>query len=325
MNTINVLFVDDESLTLNAVERILHKSSFTRCYAYTGGEALEKMAAKDIHVLVTDMRMPEMDGISLLKKVKELYPDTVRIALSAYTMTSQLIPCINTGEIFRFITKPVSPYELRKSIDDAIEYYLIRKDRIELVNELKEKNKKLEEALEHQMHVEIQLRQMAINDALTGLFNRRYLSASLNPSFEHCLRYQNGLSCLMIDLDHFKQINDTYGHAFGDFILGEFASRLKKEIRSADMAFRYGGEEFVVLLPHTDLENAKVIAGRILASSWEKPYLHEGQSITVTVSIGMACFKTHSPKTAEELLKTADKMLYLAKNRGRNQICYQPG
>jgi diguanylate cyclase (GGDEF)-like protein len=323
MNSINVLFVDDESLTLNAVERILHKSSYSRFYAYSGVESLEKMALHPIHVLVTDMRMPEMDGISLLEKVKELYPDTVRIAFSAYTMTSQLIPCINTGEIYRFISKPVNPHELRKAVDDAIDYHLIRKDRIELVNELKEKNKKLEEALEHQMHVELQLRQMTVTDSLTGLFNRRYLSASLNPSFEHCLRYQNGLSCLMIDLDNFKQINDTYGHAHGDFILGEFASRLKKEIRSADMAFRYGGEEFVVLLPHTDLENAKVIAGRILASSLEKPYEYDERSITVTVSIGMACFKTHAPKTADDLLKTADKMLYMAKNRGRNQICYQ--
>ena len=321
MKPIQVLFVDDEAFTLNALERLLRKAPYTRHYAEDGAAALELMAATPIQVLVTDMKMPQMDGLSLLKQVKEMHPDTVRIALSAYTMTGQLLPCINTGEIYRFITKPIVPEELRQALDDAVDYYLLRKDRIELVNELKEKNRKLQAALDYQEQIERQLRQLAVTDALTGLFNRRYLSVSLDHAFEQCLRYNKDLSCLMLDLDHFKQINDTYGHAFVDFVLREFSSRLKKAIRSADLAFRYGGEEFVVLLPHADLESAKVIAKRILQACRTRPFENDGQSeAVVTVSIGAACFKAHGPQTAEEMLATADKLLYAAKQGGRNQI-----
>jgi len=322
MKTIHVLFVDDEAFTLNALERLLRKAPYTLHYAESGAAALEKMAATPIQVLVTDMKMPQMDGLSLLRQVKEMYPDTVRIALSAYTMTGQLLPCINTGEIYRFITKPIVPEELRQALDDAVDYYLLRRDRIELINELKEKNRKLQTALEYQQQIQNQLQQLAVTDALTGLFNWRYLSVSLDHEFEQCLRYQKGLSCLMLDLDHFKQINDTYGHTSGDFVLKEFSARLKKAIRTADIGFRYGGEEFVVLLPHTDLESAKVIAERILTACRTKPFEIDGQSVAVTVSIGAACFKAHGPQTAEEMLATADKLLYEAKQSGRNQcVC----
>jgi len=126
MKDIHILFVDDEAFTLNSLKRLLRKESYSIHYAESGAAALDIMKEILIHILVTDMKMPEMDGLTLLRHVKEKYPDTVRIALSAYTMTGQLLPCINTGEIYRFITKPIIPEELRQSIQDAIDYYLVR-------------------------------------------------------------------------------------------------------------------------------------------------------------------------------------------------------
>jgi len=320
MKDIHILFVDDEKFTLNALERLLRKSPYTRHYAENGPAALKIMAENPIHILVTDMKMPGMDGLELLEQVKKMYPDSVRLALSAYAMTGQLLPCINTGEIYRFITKPIIPEELRQAINDAIDYFLIRKDRIALVNELKQKNEKLRQAIAHQKQIEKQLQRLAVIDDLTGLYNRRYFTTSLEREFEQGRRYNKGLSCLMMDLDHFKQINDTCGHAFGDFVLREFSNRLKKNLRSTDFAFRYGGEEFVLLLPHTALKNALILGERILQSCRTEPFQDDGQSLSATVSIGAVCFNHHQPETPKNMIIMADKKLYQAKETGRDRI-----
>jgi phosphoserine phosphatase RsbU/P len=147
MKNIQMLFVDDEELTVNALKRFLHKSQYALYFAQSADEGLTIMASTPIHIIVTDMKMPVMDGLSLLRVVKKKYPDTVRLALSAITLPSQLLPCINTGEIFRYITKPIDPEELRTVLQEAVDYYLSRKDRIEFIAELREKNEMLRQAL----------------------------------------------------------------------------------------------------------------------------------------------------------------------------------
>ena len=331
MEDINIIFVDDEDLILSSLKRLLRKEPYTIYYAQSGEEALEIMEKNRIQILVTDMKMPGMDGLALLREAKDKYPDMVRIALSAHTMTAQLLPCINTGEIYRFITKPISPEELRNALMDASDYFMMRTDRIELINELKGKNEQLRVALERQQYVENQLRQLTITDPLTGLFNRRYLDVSIEHSFEKCKRYNEELSCLMIDLDHFKAINDNFGHDFGDFVLKEFALRLKSVIRSADIAFRYGGEEFTVLLPRTDLDQALLVAKRILSVCSNTPFNESNndtlltadiKSAFVTTSIGAASFRYHQSLSPKDLIIVSDKMLYLAKQNGRNQVAF---
>jgi signal transduction histidine kinase len=158
MNDIHILFVDDEPVILKAIERLMRRESYNTHFAESGQDALDTMAKMPIHIIVTDIKMPGMDGLTLLRHVKELYPDAVRLALSAYLYTDQLLHCINTGEIFRYITKPTKPEELKQAIRDATDYYMVRKDRISLVLELQEKNEKLEQVLEHDKRVERQLR-----------------------------------------------------------------------------------------------------------------------------------------------------------------------
>lgn len=322
MKKINILFVDDEKFILNGLERTLRKEQYARFYAENGTAALEIMENTPIHVLVTDMKMPVIDGLSLLQKTKKKYPNTVRMALSGNIETSQLLQCINTGEVYRFITKPIIPEELQQNLQDAIDFFLMHKSRTDHVREVIDKNEELTLTLEHQAEVEKKLQHMALVDDLTGLYNRRYLEIALSREFERHKRGKMDLSCLMMDLDHFKQINDTYGHPFGDFVLREFACRLKKNISNEDLVFRYGGEEFFVLLPRTQMKNAIVVGNRILKICKEKPFQNDDYSVNVTVSIGASSFDRYKLKTRKEMTETADKMLYKAKENGRDRIAF---
>jgi response regulator RpfG family c-di-GMP phosphodiesterase len=184
MNDIHVLFVDDEPNILRAINRLLRKESYILHFAENGPEALAVMAKMPMDIIVTDIKMPGMDGLTLLKQIKALYPDTVRMALSAHLHIDQLLPCINSGEIFRYVTKPTKPEDLKTSLQDAIDYITIRNDHIAHVQELQDKNEKQEQALHEQQEVEKQLRRLAIKDDVTELYNRRFLSYSLEQLFE---------------------------------------------------------------------------------------------------------------------------------------------
>lgn len=167
---------------------------------------------------------------------------------------------------------------------------------------------------------ELQLQQMAIRDGLTGLFNRRQFNLMLEDLMTQHTRYDRPVSLLMIDIDHFKKVNDTYGHLVGDTVLIELGKRLTGQARATDYVFRYGGEEFVLLLPETDSASAFLLAQRLCESIAEKPWvLNNNTQIVVTVSIGIASCPNHAC-TSQALVETADKALYKAKERGRNRV-----
>jgi diguanylate cyclase (GGDEF)-like protein len=158
-------------------------------------------------------------------------------------------------------------------------------------------------------------------DELTSLYNRRFLWSWLEPSLKQCVRYKYSLSCLMLDIDHFKRFNDNHGHSKGDEILNEFAGVLMVQFRDSDILVRYGGEEFVVLLPNCDLPNACEVGRRLLETL--RITAMAGLNIgDVSCSIGVTAFDPEQPIAAEALLKQADKQLYLAKNNGRD--CLMP-
>ncbi len=154
---IAILFVDDEPDILRAVERLLRKESYAKHFVENALDALALMAKTPIHIIATDMKMPGMDGLTLLGQVKEHYPDTVRMALSANIQIDQLLQCINSGKIYRYITKPLKHEELKQAIKDAIDYFLMRKDRIALVLELQNKNIQLHHLLEQEKSIKQQL------------------------------------------------------------------------------------------------------------------------------------------------------------------------
>jgi diguanylate cyclase (GGDEF)-like protein len=161
-------------------------------------------------------------------------------------------------------------------------------------------------------------------DMLTGLYTRRHFEWSLEEHCAEAARYNVPLSCLMIDLDHFKDVNDTFGHDMGDVVLREVASLLLHNARDADMVVRYGGEEFVILLPHTDSEGAKVFAERLCQTVAGHDFDAIPDKRRLTISIGVCSARAEGPPVAKELVKQADQAMYQSKRNGRNQVtCVQ--
>jgi len=163
-------------------------------------------------------------------------------------------------------------------------------------------------------------------DVLTGWNNRRYLHVRLNEELARARRDATTLTCLMLDIDHFKQVNDTFGHAAGDEVIKEIAQRIELQVRASDVAARYGGEEFVILLPNTDTSSGQLLAERVRAEIGSTPIdVGQEKSTGVTVSIGIACTSPHRDDvdlkiTGESLLARADVSLYRAKSAGRDQV-----
>jgi diguanylate cyclase (GGDEF)-like protein len=168
--------------------------------------------------------------------------------------------------------------------------------------------------------MEDELKHMATHDPLTGLYNRNVLDQRLNDEIHRASRYNHAMSVFMLDIDHFKPINDTYGHGIGDTVLRNFSKVLESSIRNTDYAARYGGEEFVVILPETPLPKAEELAERLRNKVAEYPFpIEDDKDLNLTVSIGIATFPEHA-QTGQELLEVADSAMYAAKKAGRNQV-----
>jgi diguanylate cyclase (GGDEF)-like protein len=161
---------------------------------------------------------------------------------------------------------------------------------------------------------------LSVTDSLTGLFNHRYFYEKLNDEVIRANRYGSSVTLLMLDLDHFKNFNDTYGHQAGDTVLRSVAKIIQENIRSIDIASRYGGEELAIILPETDAEGAKIIAERIRQSIKSHEFRFNHQSCHITVSIGLVSYPTDT-SAKSELVQKADLALYWVKNHGRDKIC----
>ena len=189
---------------------------------------------------------------------------------------------------------------------------------IKAQEEIKLKNTKLEA-------VNKKLEQLSITDGLTGFFNHRHMKQILENEIGRARRYNLSLSVLMVDLDHFKNINDTYGHLFGDAVLRRSAEIIRRNIRETDFATRYGGDEFLIILPHTGLDRAKFLAKRIHADLKAHPFLPpSGEKIHQSASIGIGYYPHAQVEDCESLIKLVDEALYMAKEQGRDRIVVTP-
>ena len=172
----------------------------------------------------------------------------------------------------------------------------------------------------------IKIKEMAIRDSLTGLYNRRYVREWFEKELTRCRRYQIAISCLLIDIDFFKNVNDTYGHQTGDVVLRQLSNLFAENSRSSDVVSRYGGEEFLVILTNTGVIEAKHTAKKILGLIQEEQMpVDDNQEIRITASIGVASIpgdNISDSATIDEIIQLADKNLYIAKGEGRNQIVW---
>lgn len=283
-----VLIVDDVASNVEVLANIL-KEKYQIKIAQSGEKALElalKYPLPDIILL--DIEMPSMDGFEVLKelKINSITKSIPVIFVTSHDATAQEEKGLLEGAV-DYITKPIRP--------------IIVKARIKTHLTIKEQYDKLIYAASH--------------DQLTALYNRHHLNEEGGRKFSRALRYQDRLSVIMLDIDHFKEINDTYGHLVGDTILKEVAKTLNTSKRNEDFASRFGGEEFVILLDNCALEDAHNKA-EILRKNIEALL---PQNVVVTASMGVAELSfAHS--SFEDLLKDADKALYEAKASGRNKV-----
>lgn len=324
MNNINILFVDDEKFTLHSLDRLLRKESYNTFFAESGDEALEMITKNDIHIIVSDMKMPQMDGLTLLRKIKESNPAIIRLVLSAFTQTAQLLPCINSGEIFRFITKPLEKVELKAALSDAIELHLVQRNNKHLVESLKGCNERLQRALEDKKIIENRMETLCGIDELTTLYNRRQLYVSLEQELNKYHRYGNIFSGLIIDLDLLQNTIETHGDNFGDNVLKEFSSRLIATIRKVDLAFRYTDNTFFVILPEATIDQALHTGRRISEICRKSLFEIEKIALPQTVRIGACTIDKTISLSSEKFLSTIEKTLHTAKQKEESIVSYNP-
>ncbi len=319
VNSNKVLFVDDDDNTLKFYDKILGKQ-FELTTARTGEEGLEKIHSEGpFAVVVSDMNMPGMDGIHFLSEVTDIAPDVVQIMLTACTDIESAIEVVNEGNIYRFFIKPAPPAKLADSINDAIHQHHL-KTLEQKLNYMLRQEIKLREKIENDLRdANSKLELLAREDPLTKLHNRRYLLELFENEFERSKRYGLVTSILMIDIDFFKKINDTYGHLIGDEVLRKMADCIRNNLRKSDISGRFGGEEFLIVLPETTIENAFIAAEKLRKSVSELQFSSGDKTFSITCSIGIA-------KSAEDisdittLIGYADQALYVAKDLGRNRV-----
>jgi diguanylate cyclase (GGDEF)-like protein len=304
----NILLVDDKKENLLALESILETPGLNIFTALSGNIALGLMLEHDFAVVILDVCMPEMDGFEVaeLMRKSEKTKFIPIIFVTAFSKDENYIfKGYETGAV-DYLHKPLDPVILKSKVNIFLELDRNKK-------ELEQSKKKIEKQNER-------LKELSITDGLTGLYNHRHFQNMLKREFAMVRRNSSDLSCFMIDLDFFKDVNDTFGHTFGDFVLQRFARLLKDAVRETDILARYGGEEFALLLPHTSLEGALVVAEKFRKKAEECVYENDGHSKRVTASVGVASYGTHHPSSSSDLVAFADQALYRAKAEGRNQV-----
>jgi diguanylate cyclase (GGDEF)-like protein len=293
-----ILCVDDELPVLQSLERIL-KQEFHFFSASSAKQAIDLLDKhRDIAVVLSDNRMPDMGGLEFLAHVQAAQPDAVRALLTASVEITDFVRALNTGLVHRLILKPWENEYLRAQMLEALFTH----------STLQEKR---------------ELEKQAITDAVTLLKNHRFFQDHLKIEVERSLRHSRPLSLIMADIDHFKNFNDQFGHPAGDAVLKSAATRMLSQVRSLDTVARYGGEEFAFILPDTNFDSAELVSERIRRAFSESPLVipevMPGVSKTlVTLSLGVASIPDHA-SSASELIASADQALYRAKRQGRNQ------
>jgi len=303
----NLLLIDDSEAQRSRITGSLERLGYSVQHASSGAEGLRVAREKAPDLVLLDVEMPDIDGFAVCRwlKVNADTRDIPVIMLSVRTSTADRIAGLNVGAD-GYLTKPFDDQELEARIYAALRVKAAHAD-------LRNRNQQLETML-HSVEA------LAITDSLTGLYNRRRFADVLKREFAVTRRYRNTLSCLILDIDHFKQINDRFGHDAGDQVLKEVARRIVGSLREVDLAARYGGEEFAILLPHTSKKDAKIVAERLLGNLRKQQFTFGSELVQITASIGCAGNTDVVSGQADDLVKAADVALYQAKNSGRNVV-----
>jgi diguanylate cyclase (GGDEF)-like protein len=321
-----LLLVDDEEDVVAALERLLRHDGYNILRANSGKQGLEVLAQHEVGVVISDQRMPEMSGVEFLTRVKELYPDTIRVVLSGTGDFDTVTTAINQGAIYKFFTKPWDNDVLRVDVMEAFWRQELAREKGQLLQQIQSANELLAQVnLDLAAAMELkdsQIDRVVHYDTLTNLPNRLLFLDRLDQELTRAQRDNSMMAVLMIDLNRFKQVNDSFGHPVGDQLLQIVAERLNSQIRACDTVARIAGDEFCIALTGVKTSHA---AGEV-AQKLLDLFAHNSISVNdieifITLSIVVSIYPVDGLNTTT-LLKNADAALHQAKNEGRNNFQY---
>ncbi|MFH0924381.1 MAG: diguanylate cyclase [bacterium] len=288
----NILIIDNDANIHNILKEILQPMGYviTDVYSMQDLKQIIQSNLIELSIIFIDLTLTGRLSLEIIKTIKDIYKQAYLITLTEEQYLSISQNALNKGLIVESINKPFNTEEAQIVIQRVLEKRFLLKQASE-------------KAVYHEL---------AIIDALTRVYNRRYLDEILTREVERARRYSFTISLVMIDIDNFKKYNDTKGHQAGDTILQQVGQFFQKHLRNSDMIFRYGGEEFTLYLPHTTKDDAMLVAERLL--------VEERKAMEITLSLGLAAFPEDA-MTLEELIHKADSALYRAKTTGKNKVC----
>jgi len=296
--TYSILVVDDDEAIKNSVEEFLIIQNYKVKSAANAQQALDILQIFNADIVITDITMQGMDGLELTKKIKSKYHADVMV-MTGYSAEYSYEEAVKAGAS-DFIFKPFKFEELELRISRVLRESEIKQERVNLL-------KKLEK--------------LAITDALTKLYNSRHFFSEIKTEIMRNKRYSRDLSLLILDIDFFKNYNDNWGHIEGDRVLMEIGKTIKSCMRSMDTAYRYGGEEFAIILPETGIEEACVVGTRIKDNISVLIFEPEpGEKQSIKISIGAT--ELIDGEDYKTFIKRADKALYKSKDAGRDKLCH---
>ena len=326
------LVVDDEESIRGIVAQVLMDEGYQVTQASSGEEAFAIFQKQPFPVVFTDIRMGGMSGLDLLKHLKQLKTGGHVIIMTSHGTMDVAVNALKAGA-YDFLHKPFDDLELIANVAKrAMQSYVLVREREKLMATLKSRNEAMANLNKAFKALTVTLKNknlalenlneafkaMAIRDDLTGLFNRRYFDEAIASEVVRATRYNRDLSLIFMDVDHFKNFNDELGHQLGDAALRKISAILKELVRETDIATRYGGEEFVVILPETSKQDARAVAEKIRETITSAAI--EGAQKKVTISAGVATLGQDGNNSAE-LIGKADQAVYQAKRDGRNRVC----
>ncbi len=312
-NDLSILVADDMPISCEAIRIALTKNGYHDIRVVSSAsEALTLLASHPADVVLADWIMPGMDGLELTDRIRQQDEEnnhyTAVILFTAKEGIENLEVAFERG-IDDYLTKPVNERELMARLRGAGRIATLQNSLLDTAQELTTTNQRLQE--------------MATTDALTGLSNRRYMQAHLQALLSETLA-RGGVTCLtIVDIDHFKKINDTHGHTVGDEVLVAFAKRLSREVRPTDTVIRMGGDELAITMYYAD--SARINPGifeRIRHAISQRPIKTSVGDLSVTASFGVCIYTGNGTRSIENFIECADRKLYQAKSEGRNRVAY---
>jgi diguanylate cyclase (GGDEF)-like protein len=300
----HILVVEDDPISRTLLQKILVHKGYEVTAVENGQQALTLYSTRFFPLVITDWVMPKVNGLELCRSIRErpLEGYVYILLLTAKNSRKDIIEGLESGAD-DYLTKPINEAELSARIKTGQRV-------IELETSLRKANE--------------EIRLLSRKDHLTGCFNRRFLDDRLSKEIKRSKRYNHSLAVILVDLDHFKTVNDTYGHQTGDQVIKQFAAAIQKSIRNdIDWVVRYGGDEFLIVLPETTFENGEIKAHRLQQMIAQTAMEIENTVIHMTASFGVTGYNDMNRYTElldEDIIKKCDQLMYLSKREGRNCV-----